>query len=88
MPMSERRVDRELVIRYWGMLEDIAGKDAEAVTVPAQWKVRDLLDWVGSRYPAISDALYRVAIDGDIASEDDVLDGVREVALMPPFSGG
>ncbi len=88
MPMSERRGDHVVVLRYWGMLEYIAGKDAETVTIPTHWKVRDLLDWVGNRYPSLSDTLYRVAIDGDFASEDDALDGVREVALMPPFSGG
>jgi len=88
MPMSGSRVDSQLVIRYWGMLEDIVGKDAELVEVPAHWKVRDLLDWVRNEYPAVSDVLYRVAVDGDFASEDDTLDGVREVALMPPFAGG
>jgi len=86
--MSGSRVDSQLVIRYWGMLEDIVGKDAELVEVPAHWKVRDLLDWVRNEYPAVSDVLYRVAVDGDFASEDDTLDGVREVALMPPFAGG
>ena len=49
--------------------------------------------WIVEQAPEIGDALEqgkaRIAVDGEIVFDDALaLDGVREVAFLPPMSGG
>ena len=44
--------------------------------------------WIGAEFPALLDPKVRIAIDDVIASGAAPIKGVREVAFLPPVSGG
>ena len=44
--------------------------------------------WIGAEFPALLDARVRIAIDDVISSGSAPIAGVREVAFLPPVSGG
>ena len=44
--------------------------------------------WIGAEFPALLDAKVRIALDDVIASGAAPIKGVREVAFLPPVSGG
>jgi molybdopterin synthase catalytic subunit len=57
---------------------------------PDHWTVADLLDHLESRVPLLKPlrGRYQVAVDLEMGEESTPLQGVREVALIPPVSGG
>ena len=44
--------------------------------------------WIGVEFPALLDPKVRIALDNVIASGAAPIAGVREVAFLPPVSGG
>ena len=49
---------------------------------------KTLRAWIGAEFPALLDAKVRIAIDDVIASETAPIASAREVAFLPPVSGG
>ena len=47
-----------------------------------------LLRELNSRYPELTDAKYRIAVDQQMVSGNVILKDGSTVALLPPFSGG
>lgn len=64
--------------------------DAITVEVADPPRARDVLTAVGQQVPAIAPLLpsCRLAVDCAYVSNDDVISQHREVALIPPVSGG
>ena len=71
-------------------LADAVGKRSLAVELPADSNVEQLWVELGKLYPALSKAKLRplVACDMEYADWSDSLQGVKEVALLPPVGGG
>jgi molybdopterin converting factor small subunit len=80
----------ELRVRYFASLVDLAGTGSETLTVEPGADVGDLWHEIGLRHPALRALGYRpmVACDMQYARWDTGLEGVREVAFLPPVSGG
>lgn len=75
-------------VRLFAALRDLAGAaevEAEGATVGAV--LDDLAGRYGERFATIA-AAGSVVVDGDRADRGRALDGAREVAVLPPFSGG
>ena len=47
-----------------------------------------LRTWIGAEFPELLDPKVRIALDDVIASGAVSIAGVREVAFLPPVSGG
>ncbi|NDW54263.1 molybdopterin converting factor subunit 1 [Aliiroseovarius sp. PrR006] len=77
---------------YFAWVRERIGLPSEKVESTAQ-NVSDLITELSAREPryaaAFSDlSAIRVALDQDLAQFDAPLEGVREVALFPPMTGG
>ena len=77
-------------VRFFASLADGAGTALETVDVPAGTDVAGLWRLLAARHPAFASMTYRpmAACDLDYADWGRVLDNVREVAFLPPVSGG
>ena len=69
----------------FGRLTDIAGSSLALENIA---DTNSLVKELHSRYPALADSKYVVAVDKKIVNENTTLAENSEVALLPPFSGG
>ena len=77
-------------VRFFASLADSTGTTSVSVELPAGADIRELWRLLTERYPALESSRIRplVACDMEYATWDAPLDGVREVAFLPPVSGG
>lgn len=81
-----------LEVRFFASLVERAGRASESVDVGQAGlpDVQALWGWLVRHHPALGEVDFRplAACDRVYAGWDQPLDGVREVAFLPPFSGG
>lgn len=77
-------------VRYFASLAQRAGCSGERVELEAGADVSSLWRLLERRHPGLADIGFRpmAACDRTYAGWDRSLDGVREVAFLPPVSGG
>jgi molybdopterin synthase sulfur carrier subunit len=77
-------------VRYFASLTERTGCSAETVEVDPGTDVAALWSRLTGQHPRLAEIAYRplVALDLVYAAWSDPLDGVREVAFLPPVSGG
>jgi len=77
-------------VRYFAGLVDHTGRTRDSLHVADDADVRELWRELVRRYPRLGDLGYRplVACDLEYADWEQALAGVREVAFLPPLSGG
>ena len=79
---------------YFAWVREAIGRDSETVDPPdAVTSVAELIDWLERRGGGYAEAFadrarLRVAVDQEFAGLDAGLEGVREVAIFPPVTGG
>ncbi len=79
---------------YFAWVRERIGRADETIELPAGVEtVADLIGWLKARGDGYELALaepdaIRVALDREHALHDASLDGIREVALFPPMTGG
>ncbi len=80
----------EIRYRLFSSLAEKTGTADGVVTLPAGATVRDLWAELGRRFPVLEDTGFRpmAACDMEYADWDSALDGVDQVAFLPPVSGG
>lgn len=80
-------------VLFFGRLHDVVGARQREIELP-DWvdTPAALIDWLAAGDAQIGAALsapsVRVAVDQTIVDRDSPIVGAREVAFMPPFSGG
>jgi len=79
-----------LRVLYFASLRDRAGRREETIDVPPGTRVLELWELLVARHPPLREVTVRpmAACDLAYAPWDLVLDGVAEVAFLPPVSGG
>ena len=77
-------------VRYFASLAELTGCASEAMELEPGCDVRELWAALVQRHPALGRLSYRplVACDLSWTGWDTALDGVGEVAFLPPVSGG
>ena len=77
-------------VRFFASLVQRAGCATETVEVDPSTDVRGLWTLLVRRHPALGDLAYEplVACDLEYAEWTRTVDGVGEVAFLPPMSGG
>lgn len=77
-------------VRLFATLADLAGARELDVELADDATVESLWALLGRRHPRLGELDYRplVACDMEYAGWDATLAGVREVAFLPPVSGG
>jgi molybdopterin converting factor subunit 1 len=80
----------KIEVRYFASLVELTGRASETLDVDEGADVRAVWAVLVARHPSLSGLSYRplVACDMDYADWDTPVGGVREVAFLPPVSGG
>ena len=78
---------------FFGPLRDVAGASTRHAEIPASVGTIDaLIAWIAMDDPALAQAVnspsVRVAIDQTLVDRTAAFAGAREIAFLPPFSGG
>ncbi|WP_158858061.1 MoaD/ThiS family protein [Lunatibacter salilacus] len=77
-------------IKLFGITKDIVGRDM--LPVPANIQVHtvtELKEWLYQQYPGLEKlSALAVAVNQTYAEDGTALDSTKEVALIPPVSGG
>lgn len=79
-----------LTVRYFASLVDRTGLSEEPVEIDSPADVHALWKLLVTRHPSLGEIGFRplVACDLEYADWERELDGVAEVAFLPPVSGG
>lgn len=79
-----------IAVRYFASLKDRAGVATETVEIDSASDVAKLWKQMNELHPRLAEVTIRplVACDMEYASWDKTLEGVAEVAFLPPVSGG
>jgi len=77
-------------VRFFAALVERTGRSTETIQVEPSMDVAGLWKLLVERHPALAELAYNplVACDRVYADWNRRLDGVREVAFLPPVSGG
>ena len=77
-------------VLFFGMLKDAAGKQSDTLDLPEGSSVAGVLEYYGSRVPALKEMLPSVAlaVNQQYAGAETKLKSGDEIALLPPVSGG
>ena len=79
-----------IAVRYFASLAQATGCAREEIELAAGSDVTALWRGLTERHPVLAEIGHRplAACDLTVVPWDHPLDGVREVAFLPPFSGG
>ena len=76
-------------ILLFGIARDLTGQSVLTVPLSAGSRVSDLLQLVHQQYPDLGRIRsMMVAVNGEYAEADQILQQTDEIALIPPVSGG
>lgn len=78
-------------VLFFGRLREAAGRSELEIT-PTGATIADLICQIERQEPALGEALrspsVKVALDQQFVRPDGQISGAKEVAFMPPLSGG
>jgi molybdopterin synthase sulfur carrier subunit len=79
-----------VTVRYFAAHREAAGVEHEVLEVPAGTRVRELLDQVFRRHPALEGLRSEtvVSVNKGVGNEAMRLRDGDDVVLLPPISGG
>ncbi len=77
-------------VLYFGQAKDAAGTSDEELSLSAPASLQDLLEKTESRHAALAKLkkITRIAVNTELAKQDQNLDDGDEVAFLPPVAGG
>lgn len=77
-------------VLLFALARDRAGRDTVSVELAEAACVGDLRTALAAAHPELADILSRsmIALDSDFAADTQPLSGAREIACIPPVSGG
>ena len=80
----------ELVVRFFALYRERAGRTTFPLELPERATVADLTAEVRRHFPMLAppDVQIVVAVNADYADQDTVLRQGDDVCLIPPVSGG
>jgi sulfur-carrier protein len=76
----------QVKVLFFGVLSEVAGTDLRHFSDVKS--VGDLKLRILDEFPEIEHYNYRISLNNEIISADQVLNDNDEIALMPPFAGG
>ncbi len=75
-------------IRYFGPLLDVTGTPQETVSLRLPDTVAGVNRQLWQHRPGLAGVDYRLAVDETLREGEEAVATAREIALLPPFSGG
>lgn len=78
-----------LTLIYFAVFRDLTGQSEERlVNIPEKTRVKELRGLVHEKYPLLTFAGVRVAVNEEFVGDELVLHDGDVVAFIPPVSGG
>ncbi len=79
-----------VTVLLFALAKEQTGQSSVAVSVPLPTSVRELKEKLASEYPDLAPliSLSRFAVDHAFATENCIIHGKEEIAMIPPVSGG
>ncbi|MVM37916.1 molybdopterin converting factor subunit 1 [Spirosoma sp. HMF3257] len=82
-------MDLPVSVLLFGITRDLTGQSAISISLPEHAKVGDMLSQLHQQFPALAGIRsLLVAVNGEYAESDQLLNQNDEIALIPPVSGG
>src|SRR5258705_10055790 len=78
----------QIRVLFFGMLKDLAGRASDALTLPEDATLGDVLQHYEQAIPRELIASIAMSVNQEYAAPDARLRPGDEVALLPPVSGG
>ena len=75
-------------LRYFGMIADRLGKNAEEAEWEGGESPVDLRPWLQTLHPELSEMSWKLAVDQELVEGPCLLHESSEIVLLPPFAGG
>ncbi len=83
--------DLGVEVQYFAAARELCGRDRERVALSSSpTTVRALLSELGARHAALAPLVHRMrlAINGELARDEDLVRAGDELAVLPPVAGG
>ena len=81
----------KVIVKLFAMVREVVGYDEISVTLPEHdFSIAALRERLVAEHSALEPFLpfCQVAVNQEIAADDQLLNATDEVAILPPFSGG
>lgn len=81
----------EVRVHYYAAARELAGTPSESVALPSpSLSVRAFMELLGARHSTLAPLLrrMRLAINGELAGNDQLIAAGDEVSVLPPVAGG
>ena len=78
----------KVTVLYYGMIAERIQKDSEQLIFEVDGDFFNLKSHMESIYPELKNMTYQIAVDQELKETISENDGVKEIALLPPFAGG
>lgn len=80
----------KITVLYFAVFRERLGRDEETLELPAAATVKDAIDALAAKHPAIATlrGKFRCAVNQDFTDDARVLADRDELALIPPVAGG
>ena len=76
-----------VTLKYFGRLEELTGTAEESIDLNAK-TVGELREAITAKYTDLASASFTIAVEQQIAADQQTIEPGAEIALLPPFSGG
>lgn len=84
--MKSQKKLYKMIIKIFGQLTDIV--ESNSIEIKNAESTDELIQQLHSKYPALINSKYKVAVNRNIIQSNTTLQQDAEIALLPPFSGG
>jgi molybdopterin converting factor small subunit len=88
MSTDTRPATIAIAVRYFGPLRDITSTHTETVGLTLPDSVAGIDRQIRAYRPGLESQTYRIAVDEVLRDPGEEVSSAREIALLPPFSGG
>jgi len=85
---SPSKSSATLTVRLFAGLVDLLSTTELQLALPSPCTVRELEERLRKDFPALTRAVFRIAVDQSYGQAEQVISDSSEVALLPPVSGG
>lgn len=75
-----------LNVKYFGLIAELTTREEEVLEFSGS-TIFDFLEVLNAKYPELMNTNFQVAQEREIVSKETQISG-KEIALLPPFSGG
>lgn len=75
-----------ITIHYFGMIAELTRKTSEVLEV-STFPISGLKEQLFALYPELQKKNFRIAQNQELVEDEEMLSG-KEIAILPPFSGG